>query len=104
MRETHEVRWHGRCRNDDIFTFSILHSQRPNSFFVTTAPFESHRNILFRHPQSLSLPTTTQAGETCRFAAVLAHDNCRDTRTLRRTVEIATVQLIKRIAPNPACL
>ena len=37
--------------------------------FVTTGAFESHRNILFRQPEPLCLPTTTQAGETSRFAA-----------------------------------
>ena len=44
MRETHEVR-RGRCRNDDTF----------HDFYFATHP--------------LSLPTTTQAGKTCRSAA-----------------------------------
>jgi len=48
---------------------AISISQPSNSFFVTIGIFESRRNILFRRPHALSLPTTTQAGETCHFAA-----------------------------------
>ena len=44
-------------------------SQPPNSIFVTIGAFESRRNIWFRRSHPLSLPTTTQAGEPCRFAA-----------------------------------
>ena len=44
---------------------AISISRPPNSFFVTTGTFESRRNILFRRPHPLSLPITTQAGETC---------------------------------------
>jgi hypothetical protein len=37
----------------------IFISRPPNSFFVTTGTFESGRNIWFRRPHPLSLPTTT---------------------------------------------
>ena len=36
---------------------------------MTTGTFESRRNIWFRRPHPLSLRTTTEAGETSRFAA-----------------------------------
>jgi len=39
-----------------------------------------------------------------RCTSILAYDNCRDTRTLRRTVEIAMVQLVERTTADPACL
>jgi len=45
---------------------AISISHAPNSFFVTTGTFGSRRNIWFRRPHSLSLPTTTQTGQTCR--------------------------------------
>jgi len=50
---------------------AISDSQPRNSFFVTTGTLESRRNKLFRHVEPLSLPTTTQAGETSRFAAYI---------------------------------
>jgi hypothetical protein len=79
--------------------------QPPNSLCVTTGAFESCRNIFFRRPHSLSLPTTTQTGKhvVSPPTPILAYNNCCDTRTLRRTIEIATVQLIECTAANPAC-
>ena len=55
-----------RDKGDPAGASPISISRPPNSFFVTTGTFESRRNIWFRRPLPLSLPTTTQAGETCR--------------------------------------
>jgi len=81
-------------------------SQPPNSFFVSIGTSESRRNIWFRRPQPLSLPTTTKAGETCGFAAQIHPALTQPPRHphLQRMFEIVTVQLVKRTATNPARL
>ena len=63
---------------------------------MTTGSFESRRKISFRRPEPLSHPTTTQAGETRRFA-----DSYCETHTIHRIVEISTVQFVEGTSSSP---
>ena len=50
-------------------TFRDFYFATAELIFCNYRYFKSRRNILLRRPHPLSLPTTTQAGETNRFAA-----------------------------------
>ena len=47
-------------------TFRDFYFATVELIFCNYRYFKSRRNILLRRPHPLSLPTTTQAGETCR--------------------------------------
>jgi len=92
MSETRQVR-QGGCRNDDTFR-DFYFANAKLIFFVSTDAFESRRNVWFGRSDPLSLTTTTQADETCRFTT---HIHPRPLQALRHphlhsTIEIETVR------------